>query len=92
MVLGGCCEFYFGDVCGLWMGGLLSFSEGSRFRLGRVSPIGLSCSVSGIPLWLDPKGHKDQGGEEIGYLRSISAKIFETRSVPAVRPSDSEDF
>jgi hypothetical protein len=45
-----------------------------------------------MPLWLDPKGRKDQGGEEIGYLRSISAKIFETRSVPAVRRSDSEDF
>jgi hypothetical protein len=35
---------------------------------------------------------KDQGGEEIGYLRSISAKIFETRSVSAFRRSDSEDF
>jgi hypothetical protein len=45
-----------------------------------------------MPLWLDPKGHKDQGGEEIGYLRSISAKIFETRSVTAFRRSDSEDF
>jgi hypothetical protein len=45
-----------------------------------------------MPLWLDPKGRKDQGGEEIGYLRSISAKIFETRSVPAVRRSNSEDF
>jgi hypothetical protein len=57
-----------------------------------AGPIRSSCSVSGMPLWLDPKGRKDQGGEEIGYLRSISAKIFETRSVPAVRRSDSEDF
>jgi hypothetical protein len=56
------------------------------------APAGSSRSVSGVPLWLDPKGRKDQGGEEIGYLRSISAKIFETRSVPAFRRSDSEDF
>ena len=45
-----------------------------------------------MPLWLDPKGRKDQGEEEIGYLRSISAKIFETRSVTAFLRSDSEDF
>ena len=45
-----------------------------------------------MPLWLDPKGRKDQGGEEIGSLRSLSAKIFETRFVPAVRCSDNEDF
>jgi hypothetical protein len=69
--------FYFCDTCCLLrMGGFIS-CEGSRFRFGEVSLIGSSCSISGMPLWLDPKGRKDQGGEEIGYLRSISAKIFE---------------
>jgi hypothetical protein len=34
---------------------------------------------------------KNQGGEEIGYLRSISANIFETRSLTAFGRSNSED-
>jgi len=44
------------------------------------------------PLWLDPKGRKNQGGEEIGYLRVISANIFETRSLTTFGRSNSEDF
>jgi len=59
-----------------------------------------------VPLWLDPKGRderghlrwpathgvKDQGSEEIGYLRAISANIFETHSPDSRRDrSNSED-
>ena len=42
--------------------------------------------------WLDPTGRNDQGGEENGYLRSLSAKIVETFSLAAFGRSDSEDL
>ena len=48
--------------------------------------------LSWMPRWLDPTGREDQGGEEISYLRSISAKIFETSLLTAFGRSDSEDL
>ena len=47
---------------------------------------------SRVPRWLDPTGRKDQGGEEIGYRRFISAKIFETSCLTAFGRSGSEDL
>jgi hypothetical protein len=47
----------------------------------------------GVHFFLDEKtNQKNHGCAEMGYLRSDSAKIFETRSVAALLRSDSEDF
>jgi hypothetical protein len=95
-VVGICCDLRGGcerEKCFVYVKGLVFVWVGCP-RSGHHAPY-LEC-----PFGLIQRGEtseathevKDQDGEEIGYLHSISAKIFETRSVPAVRRSDSEDF